>query len=184
MHAMQLEVFMKHKFFVFLFCISLSYCISGRAEEKNVLFSKSHDSSFLKARGTSFITLPGDPNAAFQELSFRKSIETIGDGIKVKNAHSFSVEKGSYLITFSGTFEALGPDPLVQIQMAFKKGSQVQQVQTESFLLIFNPFSTKTISALLKVNKKTTISVVVRNIVTNTSVRARIRALTISKVDD
>src|SRR5581483_10457040 len=188
---------MKHRFFTIALCVATLSFVNGSAQEaklqRNVspsskqLIPKGSDSpSFLKANGTSHILLNGDPAAPSTSLTFSKNVLIRGKGIKAKkNGHEFVLEKGSYLVYFTGTFQALGPlfNPATQ-EFGFKLNSQVLSPQSNLEFIEGNPFATRTISTLIKVKKKSTLSVVARDITSGTQTQVTVRTLSISRLND
>jgi len=158
-------------------------CPHSYAKDTAMLSKESASIPFFKASATNAILFVGATSAAYKPLTFTRHKHLHGDGIKPKkNGFEFSLEKGSYQIAFTGTFQATVGN-ICLIDLALRVGSEVIAVNTNSIEVNFDSFQILTTSQIVHLDKKTKVSVVSRNRAVATTAQVLQRSISIIKLD-
>jgi hypothetical protein len=143
-------------------------------------------SSFFGASSATGIPLMGTANPIFVPLSFGTHQHSHGKAIKLEGDSCFRLEKGTYLVMFSGTFDAFtsGDDvSYASFDVALKLGSNVFFINTDSHDATGG--DTTGVSAITKVfevNEPTDFSLVARANQEGGFVNASFRSINILKL--
>lgn len=160
---------MKHKCVAFL-CVIASFCSDASAyspinRTKSIL-SKNHESnSFISVKGNAPILLA--PNSIsiddYVPLTFPSHVQTKGDAIKIKkNSSEFIIKKGSYLVTFTGTFTSNSPDGFTR-EVAIQIGSGVLLPFADTNVFAADATGISSISQIVHVRETSKLSIVARS---------------------
>ena len=134
----------------------------------------------FKASSTKSRLLIGNTSSKYIPLFFTKEIFSFGDEITLKKNHfQFVLEKGTYEIAFTGTFQYMaGPTNLVEI--AVKAGSGLFNVNKTS--IAPDSFQTLTTNQIIHLSKREDVSIVVRTIVEGSSTAVLQHSIAITKL--
>lgn len=138
--------------------------------------------NFLTASGTSLTpNLFGSASSSFVPLTFPNDIFIQGDGIKAKsNTYEFTLEKGLYVVSFTGGFQIINSGLSIAWEIALKTGPQIHTPFTDSTYF----FDTTCFTKAIRINKKTDLSIVVRNITPNSALSSFSRTISIIRKGD
>jgi len=173
--------------------------VKNVASKKKVAFQKAYPQlmskdvsslPFYNATDTSIITLNGATTSAFQPLSFEDFVHDETGSVKAsKSGNQFRLDEGAYLVMFTGTFEADLTDETsalgIFFDIALQLGQDVILINTDSrdpLASGFEPISISSTSQVIKVDKKTNLSVVTRCTTPSATVAVSTRSLTIIKL--
>lgn len=170
--------------------VTLSF-VNGNAQEAKGCSHCKKDGSvvskgipFFKASGTSAISLVGSATLENTLLTFTDHKHIHGGGIESKKHGSeFILDKGSYQIVFTGTFQAItGGDILSLIDVGIKVNSKVIGVNTNNIESDFDSFQILTTSQIIHLKKKSKISIIARNRAPGTSTNVLHRSISIIRL--
>jgi hypothetical protein len=192
---------MNFKLLALTLCMATLSFVNLRAEDSKLtrksiagvkLLSKGEASlPFYSASDKSTVTLFGATTASYVALPFTRDIDVNGKGIKAnKNGDQFRLNKGTYLILFSGTFQAHGladseAVDFAYLEVALQVGPNIIFINTDSHNLLEDGEDANGISSISKVievDEPTTLSLVVRDVSNDTSVIATTRSLSIIRL--
>jgi len=180
---------MKSKLLAFALCMTAlsSANIEAKIAAKNAKpFQISKEKSaitFFGAEDTSEIDLVG-PTSAFTQLTFTQDQFSFGKGITPNLASSeFLLEKGTYYISFTGTFQLSGSSATAAYyDIALQLGPNFIFVNTDSVnFTVDNPFSVSSLYKVIEVKKPTNLSIVARCTSTGDTVLLTTRSISIEK---
>jgi len=153
-----------------LVCVQVSAGVMNKQHDAKMksaqLLRKSLTSgSFLSASGSTPLTIAGGtvPIGNFVPITFPNSIQQQGDAIEEKrNKFEFELEKGSYLVTFTGTFNQSSTRAFTGVfkEIAIQIGPKLA-----FFLFDFNEVGnpqSNFMSQIIHLNTKSKISIVAR----------------------
>jgi len=148
--------------------------------------------NFFGASSSTTIPLDGTMNPVFVPLSFEVHEHSHGKSIKAEDSSHFKLEKGKYLVLFSGTFVAVqslfSPFQQVEevdyatIEVALQLGSNVIFINTDTHDTFDDTTGVSAITKVVEVNEPTTLSVVAKAPGIGNFVNASFRSITILKL--
>jgi hypothetical protein len=172
-----------------------------RTADAKILGKGKANFAFYGASDISRIPLPGFASSTFVKLPFTQDVHAHGKYIKAEdNGLEFHLEKGSYLVTFTGTFSvgALNDEVItihgsgVFFDVALQVGSNILFINTDSHDASNNGIfagaeiddtGVSSISQIIKVKEHTKLSVVARCTTPDSSIEVSTRSISIVKID-
>src|SRR5581483_2450780 len=183
---------MRCQLFLVSLCLTLlsaAHVVAGetkfRSQSQNMkLWCKGQKTPSLNANGFDDTpTFIGDTNSPFIPITFPNDLFVQGKGIQAEtNGFEFTLDKGVYQVVFTEIFEAIdfGNSDNIIYQIAIKLGSKVHTPFVDS---LFSENETS-FSKMIRVNKKSKLSIVARNISPGTNMVGANRSLQIIRQGD
>lgn len=180
---------MKSKFLALTVALAtLSFAPVSAQNVKTCPYAKmlSKDSSSLptyRASATSGIGLVGSPTATYSLLPFTQHPHLHGAGIHPnKRGTKFKLERGTYLISFTGTAQSTAGD-ISLIDVALQLGDEIIAVNTNSIETSFDNFQILSTTTQIHLDKKTNVSIIARNRVAGTTTNILHRSISIVRLN-
>lgn len=148
-----------------------------------MLSKTSADLPTYRASDVAPIALVGSPTATYTRLSFTRHTHLHSAGIHPhKKGTKFKLERGTYLISFTGTAQSTAGD-ISLIDVALQLGDEIIGVNTNAIETGFDNFQILSTSIQINLDKKTRVSVIARNRATGTTTNMLHRTISIIRLN-